>query len=522
MLSPFASVIKDRRLWLAAACVGAVVCLTRWPFRSHALFSWDSANYALAMVHIDIAAHRPHPPGYLGYVFAARALNTVVRDPNTALVVWNMLATALSALLLIAFAFSAADGDEERVPVVLASAAILLTSPLLWFYSEVAEIYPSELLVSLPVGFCAWRAVRGQRGSIYWCVVALACAVLFKMTAALLMFPLAAYAWTRVPSVDRRRSFALLIALMGAVVFIFLTTQPNLPAVTWDHFMSSTSASRLAGGDSDTPMRTLNRNVRDTLTAAVSALGVLNVGGLAAWALWDRRLPRAIDRRLAALWLAPWLIEFVVIHIGKPGYVLPLLPLTAVVLAGFYARQPRRVAFALIGAQAVINIAQFALLTPASEAALGGTALYRNKTILQRAASDLQTLTVPTAFTIAQSDERVAQWRTLAATLCPSGDLVVVAGVDWRRILWYLPAAAAIHVTQNGVAFIGTHTDFAPVAASGVSLRTACPVLWLDSDDHSTEQLKPSAATEVPHLGWTSPAGTLHVTPTAITQKLGS
>ena len=32
-----------------------------------------------------------------------------------------------------------------------ATAAIFLTSPLLWFYGEVAEIYPSELLVTLLV-----------------------------------------------------------------------------------------------------------------------------------------------------------------------------------------------------------------------------------------------------------------------------------------------------------------------------------------------------------------------------------
>ena len=44
-----------------------VVALTVWPLRSRHLFSWDSANYAFAVERIDISAHRPHPPGYLGY-----------------------------------------------------------------------------------------------------------------------------------------------------------------------------------------------------------------------------------------------------------------------------------------------------------------------------------------------------------------------------------------------------------------------------------------------------------------------
>src|SRR5258707_2465234 len=84
--------------WKAAALVAAWVYVSRWPFRSHALFSWDSANFALALDKIDIAMHRPHPPGYLGYVFVARLLRHVFPDPNTALVVANLIATALAAL----------------------------------------------------------------------------------------------------------------------------------------------------------------------------------------------------------------------------------------------------------------------------------------------------------------------------------------------------------------------------------------------------------------------------------------
>ena len=511
--------MTGRRLWLAAACAFAAVFATRWPFRSHALFSWDSANYALAMVHIDVAAHRPHPPGYLGYVLAARAINSIVHDPNAALVAWNMLATALSVLVLIAFASQTVEHEEHRTRVVLAGAAIMLTSPLLWFYSDIAEIYPSELLVSLLVGYWAWRAIHRQRGAIYWCVVSLACAMLFKMTAALLMLPLAAYAWTRVPSRDQRRSAALLVVLVGVVVAAFLAIQPNLPEVLWTHFVGATAESRLPGGVTATPMKALNRNVRDTLTAAASALGVMNVGGLAVWALLDRRLPRAIDRRLAGLWLVPWLLVFLFIHIGKPGYMVPLLPPVALVLAGFYARQHRGVAFALILAQAAINIAQFVVLTPASEASLGGTTRYSEKTLWQRAATDLQALTFPTAFTIAQSDERLAQLMQLVHTVCPSGDPIVIAGlepVDWRRVMWYLPLATAVYRIQGRVTHIGTRTDASPLAADGISLRTTCPVIWVTPDKDATEPLKPAGWIPVPHLGGMTPAGTIRLSPNAI------
>src|SRR5687767_2224681 len=99
--------------WLAGMA-GVLVLVTRWPFRSHALYSWDSANFALAMADIDIAAHRPHPPGYIGYVLAARALDLVFRDANLSLVIWNIVATAMAAAVLVRFAWEV-SGDQRRM-----------------------------------------------------------------------------------------------------------------------------------------------------------------------------------------------------------------------------------------------------------------------------------------------------------------------------------------------------------------------------------------------------------------------
>jgi len=81
--------VSPRRFWIAAAATVSAAIAMRVPFRSHYLHSWDSANYALAMERIDIATHRPHPPGYVGYVMAARGLDAFLRDPNAALVCWN-------------------------------------------------------------------------------------------------------------------------------------------------------------------------------------------------------------------------------------------------------------------------------------------------------------------------------------------------------------------------------------------------------------------------------------------------
>ena len=59
---------------LLAAGLGLITILSRIPFRSRYLFSWDSANFALALEHYNVAFHQPQPPGYPLYVASAHLL----------------------------------------------------------------------------------------------------------------------------------------------------------------------------------------------------------------------------------------------------------------------------------------------------------------------------------------------------------------------------------------------------------------------------------------------------------------
>ena len=429
--------------WLAGGA-GLLVLLTRWPFRSHELFSWDSANFALAMADVDIAAHRPHPPGYLGYVFAARALDLVLRDPNLSLVLWNIMVTALAAVLLIRFAWEIAE-DQRELATAVATALIFTTSPLVWFYGEVAEIYASELLVTLLVAFTAWRTIKGRDGHVYWCAAALALATLFKVSAAVMMLPLAVVAWTRVSASHRWRSVALLVFLLGLVGVTFLALQPDLPSVSWRQLVASTSDTRLMGGETKV-LRALNRNMRDALTATASGLGVLGVFALVLIAVFVRRLPAGLDRRAALLWALPWVSVVIMIHLAKPGYILPVVPLAILIIAAALARLRRLIFAFLMVSMAVTNVLQFAWLAPASYVAVEGGRSYRNKSIRARVLSDLQAITDPTAFTIRASDHHVGQLRDLVSRTCPLGNPIIVvrnAEVDWRRVMWFFPGRPA-------------------------------------------------------------------------------
>src|SRR5262245_46197595 len=51
-----------------ATAVSRVLALARTPW------DWDELLFMLALDHYDVAAHRPHPPGFPLYIFAAKVV----------------------------------------------------------------------------------------------------------------------------------------------------------------------------------------------------------------------------------------------------------------------------------------------------------------------------------------------------------------------------------------------------------------------------------------------------------------
>jgi hypothetical protein len=492
-----------------------VVAATVWPLRSRHLFSWDSANYAFAVERIDISRHRPHPPGYLGYVFAARALRGLTGDVNASFVAWNVMALTIAATLTALLAASAGLS-----PAAAWTAAILLvTSPLVWFYTSVSEIYVSELMWAAAVGYGAHAALKGRPTAFYWCAASLACAALFKMSTMVLMLPVAVYAWHRLAPGARVQSALLLFVLLAVIAVVFIRIQPGYASFVWQHFTSATVGSRLVGPEAAGAHMgiSLNRNARDTLIALLAALGFVNALGLLVWATLDRQRPPALDWQFAALWAVPWLVEFVVVHIGKPGYVLPLLPLLCIILAGFYARRGRWALVTLISAQIAANVAYVAVLAPASDSS-GPEVRYRDKPLLQRLKSDLQPLTFPTLATLAESDARVDALQAVDRSTCRSGEWIAVAGtdpIDWRRAMFYLPLAQVIRLLPGGeTPSIGRNGDAIDVPSAGMLISSECGLLWMTEKPPPVNTAVPGR--HVDRVGWVFPSGSGRVTREAV------
>src|ERR1700694_3970218 len=140
--------------YAGAATLGCAVIATRIPLAGRYLFDWDSLQFALGMQRFNLASHRPHPPGYVGYIFLGRLLAALFGgDANLGLVALSILAEALSVAAVFLFA-SPLLGQFAG----LAAAVLLLTSPLYWLYGETALTYGLEPGLSL-IGF--WVVLPG-------------------------------------------------------------------------------------------------------------------------------------------------------------------------------------------------------------------------------------------------------------------------------------------------------------------------------------------------------------------------
>jgi hypothetical protein len=155
----------DRKDWIVAAISLAVSLSLRIPFRSQIAYHWDGAQFALAIEKYDIQISQPHAPGYFLYVMLGRLVNYFVGEPHTSLVWLSVVAGAL--LASVGFLLAAAMFGR---PVGIVSAVILTTSPLCWFYSEIALTSIVDALLVTTTVYAAWSSIRsgGAWRDVLW------------------------------------------------------------------------------------------------------------------------------------------------------------------------------------------------------------------------------------------------------------------------------------------------------------------------------------------------------------------
>ena len=464
-----------------SAGAGLLVWLTRAPFRAERLSGWDPVNFALALDRWDLAVHQPHPPGYLGYVVLGRLARLVTGDANGALILVGAAATAAAGVVLWRLAAVVGVPSAARC----AGTVAFLLSPLVWFYSSVAEVYALEMLCALLVAAACLR-VRCGESPLWPPALAFAVCAFVKPPTAILLLPLATVA----PAGRRLASLGAAAGAVAAVLVARSLDDPAMPSLTLAQFLGATAATQLAGaaeGPVVPTMEGLNRHVRDVLQ------GVLMIGGGAAVALpvaaWRALRPRvtgapALDPVWVAAWAAPMLAVFLLLHFPKPGYLLPLVPLAFLALMAGLAPMGRRGTIALAGI-AVAGGVQFLALGPLPASVTGDGLRYADKTLLQRLATDLEPVTFASARTVAGVDSRIDLVRSAVDERCDADGVIVVSdggAIDWRQSMYYLPAHRVVRAALPDEPLMVAYGREVAVHPSLERLQSACPAIWIGDE----------------------------------------
>jgi hypothetical protein len=188
--------LETAKRWVSAPLIlFAATLLSRTHNRSTMLYNWDSVQYALGMDHFDIMTHQPHPPGYFLYIMMGRLLNNIIHDANASLVSISIIFSGLLVAVIYLFAEEMYDRRTAFAASVLA-----FSSPLLWFYGEVASPYVPGAFFSALIAYLCWRMIRtGERRFLWISAFVLALAGGIRQSTFVFMIPLWLYCIRKYP-----------------------------------------------------------------------------------------------------------------------------------------------------------------------------------------------------------------------------------------------------------------------------------------------------------------------------------
>ncbi|HZD23885.1 MAG TPA: glycosyltransferase family 39 protein [Acidimicrobiia bacterium] len=316
---------SDQRIWhkswFRALIIFTVAVAVRIPFRAIYLVNWDSVNFALGVETFNLETHQPHPPGYLGYVLLGRLIDWIVGDPVVALTAISIVAGAVATAGIYLLAIRIVS---ERAALI--AAGLFGTSPLVWYYSEVALTYIVEVALALPLAILVLEARRHRRESLLLAAaVLLALMGAVRQTSLMLFLPLLVYGALAFPAKVRIRVGVTL----GGLVTIWLIPLLVMSGGPLNYLRLSAELAELTGGATWLGAGAgVLQNVIVVSTALALGMHVALVAIPLEIATGTPSTPIVGEhRRFLAVWGIPPLLTYLLIHSGQMGYVLVLLPI---------------------------------------------------------------------------------------------------------------------------------------------------------------------------------------------------
>jgi hypothetical protein len=313
--------------------------LTRLPFAGEILYHWDAINFAKALDRFDVWAGQPHVPGYILYVALTKIVHLVFRDAQTTLVAVSMVSSALA----VVFQFFLGRDIFNRT-VGLIAALFLATSPLFWFYGEIALPHTLDTLAVIVLVWLFYRILQGDHHLAIPTAIWIGIAGGLRPQTQVFLMPLAVYVGWRL-GWRRAIQAGITLAIVNFAWFIPLVWSTG-GIGTYFYIMGKYSAnfnettSVFSAG-----LLGFYRNMRKLTMYTLYAWSLFSIPAVVAIGLlaWQRIIKpgegRFADRFLSswrrlntpgfwffALWMSPALFYYALIHMGQQGLVFIFLP----------------------------------------------------------------------------------------------------------------------------------------------------------------------------------------------------
>lgn len=376
---------------------------------------------AFGMQHYDVLNGAPQFPGYIVYIALAQAVDVLFNDPQRAMVFISILSSGLATVVLYCLGREMFNSTTGWL-----AALFLISSPLFWFYSEIALPHSLDLLVITLAAWMLYKIMVGQTRWLWWTVVLLALVGGFRQQDLLFLAPLVIFAGYRLGVV--RIVLALLLGVLITLIWLIpllsysggLQTYLAGSSAFSASFFNSTSL--LAGAGWTGLQRNLfNKLIPYTLYAwSLAIIPALIYGGVRLRAQWRNWI---LNRKVwfILLWITPSFAFYVIIHMGQQGLVFTFLPALLLVSAAAleWLLRSRPIALRLSAALIVLVGAGVFIFAPTYPLGEGRFKLLTYNTLREHDQS-LDT-------TISAARENFSSENT------------VLLATNWRHIQFYLP-----------------------------------------------------------------------------------
>jgi 4-amino-4-deoxy-L-arabinose transferase-like glycosyltransferase len=364
-----AQTVSDKRVWLRILhgerlrllFLFLLGLLSRLLFTSQILYHWDSVNFAMALYRFDVAADQPQVPGYIVYVMLGRLVNYLVGDPQVALVGISLLSSGLAVVALYLLGrtmFSRETG--------LIAALFLASSPLFWFYGEIALPHSLDTLTVILVVWMLYRVMQGEVRFALPAAVTLAIAGGLRPQTQVFLMPLALLAAWRLGW--RKVLPAMVVMGIADLLWFVPLVRSTNGLIRYFEILGAFAGSYnettsvFSGG-----MWGLQRNLRKLGMYTLYAWGLPIASAIAYGLLRFPQALRLLHRRRSwflLLWIAPSILYYTFVHMGQQGLVFVFLPALLLIsaeslrrLAGSRWRTQWGLTGGLVVLQAVIFLA---------------------------------------------------------------------------------------------------------------------------------------------------------------------